>query len=42
MDQQLHFITVATRDLDAARSFFSDGLGWTPTLDVPGEIIAAR
>ncbi|OUM39437.1 VOC family protein [Arthrobacter sedimenti] len=38
MDQQLHFITVATRDLDAGRSFYRE-LGWTPTLDVPGEII---
>jgi catechol 2,3-dioxygenase-like lactoylglutathione lyase family enzyme len=38
MDQQLHFITVATRDLDAGRSFYGT-LGWTPALDVPGEII---
>lgn len=38
MDQQLHFVTVATRDLDAARSFYS-GLGWSPALDVPEEII---
>ena len=39
MDQTVHFFTVATRDLDAARRFYVDGLGWTPTLDVPGEII---
>ncbi len=39
MDQQLHFITVATPDLDAARAFYREGLGWTPMLDVPGEII---
>lgn len=39
MDQQLHVLTVATPDLDAARHFYSDALGWTPTLDVPGEII---
>lgn len=37
--QQVHFITLATADLDAARAFYRDGLGWTPILDVPGEII---
>jgi catechol 2,3-dioxygenase-like lactoylglutathione lyase family enzyme len=37
--QQVHFLTLATADLDAARSFYVDGLGWEPTLDVPGEII---
>ncbi len=39
MDQTASFITVATADLDAARDFYVGGLGWTPTLDVPGEII---
>ncbi len=39
MDQNASFITFATADLDAARTFYVDGLGWTPTLDVPGEII---
>jgi catechol 2,3-dioxygenase-like lactoylglutathione lyase family enzyme len=39
MDQRADFITVATSDLDAARAFYVGGLGWTPTLDVPGEII---
>jgi catechol 2,3-dioxygenase-like lactoylglutathione lyase family enzyme len=39
MDARLHFVTVAARDLDAARSFYSRGLGWTPALDVPGEVI---
>lgn len=39
MDQQLHFLTFATRDLDAARGFYRDGLGWDPVLDVPGEIL---
>jgi catechol 2,3-dioxygenase-like lactoylglutathione lyase family enzyme len=39
MDQHVHFMTVATGDLEAARRFYVDGLGWTPTLDVPGEII---
>ncbi len=39
MEQRTHFITLATPDLDAARAFYVDGLGWTALLDVPGEII---
>jgi uncharacterized protein len=36
---QLHFLTLSTKDLDAARAFYGDGLGWSPLMDVPGEII---
>jgi len=39
MDQNVHFITLATPDLDAARRFYVDNLGWTAAVDVPGEII---
>ncbi|MGW0004707.1 VOC family protein [Nocardia grenadensis] len=39
MEQQAHFLTLATADLDAARRFYVDGLGWEPLLDVPDEII---
>lgn len=39
MDPRIHFITLATPDLDAARVFYRDGLGWEPLLDVPGEVI---
>ena len=39
MEQQVHVTTFATADLDAARRFYVDGLGWTPLLDVPGEIV---
>ncbi|MDQ0734883.1 VOC family protein [Arthrobacter agilis] len=39
MDQQLHFLTVAVPDLDAARAFYADGLGWTPVVDVPDEVV---
>lgn len=39
MEQRLHFLTFATPDLDAARAFYRDGLGWTPLHDEPGEII---
>jgi catechol 2,3-dioxygenase-like lactoylglutathione lyase family enzyme len=39
MQPRIHFITFATADLDAARAFYRDGLGWAPLMDVPGEII---
>lgn len=39
MKPELHFITLSTRDLDAARRFYVVGLGWRPLMDVPGEII---
>jgi len=39
VEKRVHFITLATADLDAARAFYSDGLGWEPLVDVPGEII---
>ena len=39
MKQQLNFLTFATADLDAARRFYGDGLGWTPLMDVEGEIL---
>jgi catechol 2,3-dioxygenase-like lactoylglutathione lyase family enzyme len=39
MEPRLHFLTFATRDLDAARAFYRDGLGWAPLMDVPGDIL---
>jgi catechol 2,3-dioxygenase-like lactoylglutathione lyase family enzyme len=38
MQQRVDFITLGVPDLDAARRFYVDGLGWKPTLDIPGEI----
>src|ERR687893_2507392 len=38
-EQQVHPTTLATADLDAARRFYAEGLGWRPLLDVPGEIV---
>ncbi|MDD7814021.1 VOC family protein [Mycobacterium sp. CSUR Q5927] len=38
MDQQVHFVTVAATDLNATRRFYA-ALGWSPLLDVEGEII---
>jgi catechol 2,3-dioxygenase-like lactoylglutathione lyase family enzyme len=39
MKQDVHFITLATPDLDVARAFYVTALGWVPLIDVPGEII---
>lgn len=39
MDPSVHFVTLSTPDLDAARRFYVRGLGWEPLLDVPGEIL---
>lgn len=42
MDPRLSFVTLAVRDLDAARAFYVDGLGWSPEVDVPGEVLMIR
>lgn len=39
MEPRLSFLTLATPDLDAARRFYRDGLGWEALGDVPGEIL---
>ena len=39
MKQDVHFITIATGDLEAARAFYVGALEWVPLIDVPGEII---
>lgn len=35
----MDILTLGVHDLDAARRFYVDGLGWTPALDVPGEVV---
>ena len=42
MDPRISFVTLAVRDLDAARAFYVAGLGWRPELDVPGEVVMIR
>jgi hypothetical protein len=39
MDPRIHFVTLATPDLDAARMFYRDGLGWETLGDIPGEVV---
>ena len=42
MDPRLSFVTLAVRDLDAARAFYVAGLGWPAELDVAGEVVMIR
>lgn len=39
MDQRISFLTLAVRDLDVSRRFYVDGLGWTPDLEVEGDVV---
>jgi uncharacterized protein len=39
MDPRLNFVTLVVGDLDRARRFYLNGLGWTAALDVPGEVV---
>jgi uncharacterized protein len=39
VDPRLNFITLIVADLDRARRFYLDGLGWTAALDVPDEVV---
>jgi uncharacterized protein len=42
MEPRVSFITLAVADLDATRRFYVDGMGWSPALDVPGEVLMFR
>ncbi|WP_435771552.1 VOC family protein [Nocardioides sp. SYSU DS0651] len=42
MDQRISFVTLAVADLDATRRFYCAGLGWTPEVDVAGEVLMFR
>src|SRR3954452_17589668 len=33
------FVTLGVRDVEVSRRFYVDGLGWTPILFVPGEVL---
>src|SRR5689334_8047141 len=34
MDQRLSFVTLGSRDREASRRFYRDGLGWAPIMDI--------
>ena len=38
MDQHLSLVTLGVADLAVSRRFYTDGLGWRPTLEVDDEI----
>ena len=42
VDPRISFVTLAAHDLAATRRFYVDGLGWTPELDVPGEVVMIK
>jgi catechol 2,3-dioxygenase-like lactoylglutathione lyase family enzyme len=42
VDQRISFITLAVADLDRTRHFYVDGLGWSPEVFVPGEVLMIR
>ncbi|QOD92761.1 VOC family protein [Chryseoglobus sp. 28M-23] len=39
MDARVNVITLAVDDVDRARQFYVDGLGWTPSVEVSGEVV---
>ena len=39
MDQRISFVTLAVRDVAVAKAFYVDGLGWTPSMYVEGEVL---
>jgi predicted lactoylglutathione lyase len=39
MDQRISFLTLAVRDLATSRRFYVDGLGWSPELEVEGDVV---
>ena len=42
MDQRISFVTLAVADVERSRAFYVDGLGWSPEVLVPGEVLMIR
>ena len=42
MDPRISLVTLVVADLAASRRFYLDGLGWTPELEAPGEVLMFR
>ncbi|HET7432439.1 MAG TPA: VOC family protein [Nocardioides sp.] len=42
MEPRISFVSLAVRDLEASRSFYVEGLGWSPELVEPGEVVMIR
>lgn len=39
MQPRLHFVTLVVADLERARRFYLDGLGWPAALEASGEVV---
>lgn len=39
MEPSVNFVTLGVRNVEVSRRFYVDGLGWNPTLFVPGEVL---
>lgn len=39
MQPRLNFVTLVVAELDRARRFYVQGLGWQAAMDVPGEVV---
>ena len=39
MESRLNFVTLVVADLDRARRFYVDGLGWPAAVDVPDGLV---
>ncbi len=39
VEPRLNFVTLVVADLDRARRFYLNGLGWAAALDVGGEVV---
>ena len=39
MDPRINFVTLVVGDLERARHFYLEGLGWSAALDVSGEVV---
>ena len=42
MEQRLSLVTLAVEDVDRAREFYVDGLGWSAVIEEPGEVVMIR
>ena len=42
MEQRVSLFTLAVQDLDASRRFYVEGLGWTPHVEVAGDVVMIR
>jgi uncharacterized protein len=42
MDQRISFVSLAVADLEASRRFYLDGLGWSPDLEVEGDVVMVK